>query len=70
MLACPIRDLEKMVAGIVVRLLEKVKPDKWGFVQSHEFWSPKEEVLVWEGSWKHELCREGVQVDVPTVRGV
>ncbi len=29
------------VAEIVVRELEKDKPDKWGYVQVHEFWSPQ-----------------------------
>ncbi len=27
-------------------------------------------VEVWEGSWNHELCREGVQGGHPQVRGV
>jgi hypothetical protein len=31
------------VAEIVEREIEKAKPDKWGYVQSHELWSPQEE---------------------------
>ena len=40
------------VAEIVARELQKAKPDKWGCVQSHELWSPKEERQVCPGhSW-------------------
>jgi hypothetical protein len=31
------------VADIVARELEKAKPDKWGYVQARELWSPQEE---------------------------
>ena len=37
-----IRDRDTRVAEIVVRELEKAKPDKWGYVQVRELWSPKE----------------------------
>ena len=37
------------VAEIVVRELEKAKPDKWGSVQAHELWSPQEERQVCPG---------------------
>ena len=37
------------VAEIVARELEKTKPDKWGYVQAHELWSPKEERQVSHG---------------------
>ena len=39
----------KRVAEIVVRELEKVKPDKWVCVQSRELWSPKEETHMRPG---------------------
>jgi hypothetical protein len=35
-----IRNRDVRVAEIVVRELEKAKPDKWGYVQSRELWSP------------------------------
>jgi hypothetical protein len=38
---CTHRDMR--VAEIVTRELEKSKPDKWGFVQPRELWSPQEE---------------------------
>lgn len=37
------------VAEIVVRELEKAKPDKWGCVQARELWSPQEERQVRPG---------------------
>ncbi len=37
------------VAEIVVRELEKAKPDKWGCVQARELWSPQEERKVRPG---------------------
>jgi hypothetical protein len=37
------------VAEIVVRELEKAKPDKWGCVQARELWSPQEERQVCPG---------------------
>jgi hypothetical protein len=39
----------KVVAEIVVRELEKAKPDKWGCVQARELWSPQEERQVRAG---------------------
>jgi hypothetical protein len=61
------------VAEIVARELQKAKPGKWGCVQAHELWSPKEETHswtllaaeVWDGCWKHELRREGVHIGPP-----
>jgi hypothetical protein len=44
-----IRDRDVRVAEIVVRELEKDKPDKWGYVQVHELWSPQEERQVCPG---------------------
>ena len=41
-----IRNRDVRVAEIVERELEKDKPDKWGYVQVHEFWSPQEERQV------------------------
>ncbi len=38
-----IRDRDTRVDEIVVRELQKVKPGKWGYVQTREIWSPKEE---------------------------
>jgi hypothetical protein len=35
-----IRNRDVRVVEIVVRELEKAKPDKWGCVQAREFWSP------------------------------
>ena len=37
------------VAEIVSREFEKAKPDKWGCVQTREFWSPQEESQVCPG---------------------
>ncbi len=37
------------VAEIVVRELEKAKPDKWGYVHVRELWSPQEERQVCPG---------------------
>ncbi len=37
------------VAEIVVRELEKAKPDKWGYVQTHDLWSPQVERQVRPG---------------------
>ena len=37
------------VAEIVVRELEKAKPDKWGCVKVRELWSPEEERQVRPG---------------------
>jgi hypothetical protein len=37
------------VAEIVEREVEKTKPDKWGYVQVHELWSPQEERQVRRG---------------------
>jgi hypothetical protein len=37
------------VAEIVVRELEKDKPDKLGCVQTHDLWSPEEERQVCPG---------------------
>ncbi len=39
------------VAEIVTRELQKVKPGKWGYVQSRELWSPKEETHVRPGHY-------------------
>ena len=39
-----IRDRETKVEEIVVREIQTVKPDKWGYVQSREPWSTKEEI--------------------------
>ena len=62
----------------MVREVEKTKPDKWGYVQTRELWSMKEETHMSPGhNWvmkfgkfagllKHELRREGVQVGPPT----
>ena len=44
-----IRDRDTRVLEIVSRELEKAKPDKWGYVQDRELWSPKEERLVRPG---------------------
>ena len=44
-----IRDRDTRVAEIVVREIQKVKPGKWGFVQTREFWSSKEETHVRPG---------------------
>ncbi len=38
-----IRNRDVRVAEIVVRELEKAKPDKWGYVQALDLWSPQEE---------------------------
>ena len=37
------------VAEIVARELERAKPDKWGYVQTLELWSPQEEMQVRPG---------------------
>jgi hypothetical protein len=37
-----IRNRDVRVAEIVVRELEKTKPDKWGYVQALDLWSPQE----------------------------
>ena len=42
-------DRDTRVAEIVVRELQKVKPCKWGCVQAHDLWSPKEETHVRPG---------------------
>ncbi len=47
--ASGIRNRDARVAEIVVRELEKAKPDKWGFVETHEIWSPQEERQVCPG---------------------
>jgi hypothetical protein len=44
-----IRDHDTRVPEIVVRELQKTKPDKWGYVQSHDLWSSKEETYVCPG---------------------
>jgi hypothetical protein len=44
-----IRNRDVRVAEIVVRELEKTKPDKWGCVQAREIWSPPEERQVRPG---------------------
>lgn len=44
-----IRNRDVRVAEIVVRELEKAKPDKWGSVQAHELWAPQEERQVRPG---------------------
>jgi hypothetical protein len=44
-----IRNRDVRVAEIVVRELEKTKPDKWGCVQARELWSPQEERQVRPG---------------------
>ena len=41
-----IRDRDTRVAEIVVRELEKTKPDKWGYVQVRDLRSPQEERQV------------------------
>ncbi len=38
-----IRNRDVRVVEILVRDLEKTKPDKWGCVQTRELWSPQEE---------------------------
>ncbi len=40
------------VAEIVVREIEKAKPDKWGCVQTHELWSPEKERQVCPGHFR------------------
>ena len=37
-----IRHRNTRVAEIVVREIQKAKPGKWGYVQTREIWSPKE----------------------------
>jgi hypothetical protein len=44
-----IRNCDVRVAEIVVRELEKVKPDKWACVQTRDLWSPEEERQVRPG---------------------
>ena len=44
-----IRHRDTRVAEIVTRELQKTKPGKWGYVQAHELWSPKEETNVCPG---------------------
>jgi hypothetical protein len=44
-----IRNRDVRVPEIVVRELEKAKPDKWGYVQARELWSPQEERQVCPG---------------------
>ncbi len=44
-----IRDRDVRVVKIVVGELEKTKPDKWGYVQDPELWSPQEERQVSPG---------------------
>jgi hypothetical protein len=44
-----IRNCDVRVAEIVVRELEKAKPDKWGYVQTRELWLPQEERQVCTG---------------------
>jgi hypothetical protein len=44
-----IRNRDVRVAEIVVRELEKTKPDKWGYVQPRDLWSPQEERQVRAG---------------------
>jgi hypothetical protein len=44
-----IRDRDTRVAEIVTRELQKAKPGKWGGLQAHELWSPKEEAHVRAG---------------------
>ncbi len=44
-----IRNRVVRVSEIVVRDLEKDKPDKWGFVQARDLWSPQEERQVRPG---------------------
>jgi hypothetical protein len=44
-----IRDRDVRVAEIVARELERTKPDKWGYVQAREIWSPQEERQVRPG---------------------
>ncbi len=44
-----IRNREVRVAEIVLRELEKVKPDKWGCVQARDLCSPQEERQVCPG---------------------
>ncbi len=44
-----IRNRDVRVAEIVVRELEKAKPDKWGCVKARELWSPEEERQVRPG---------------------
>ena len=44
-----IRDRDTRVDEIVSREIEKTKPDKWGFVQVHDLWLPKEERQVRPG---------------------
>ena len=77
-----IRDHDMKVAEIVVRELEKTRPDKWGYVQTGETgvswtllagesgvsWTLLA-AEVWEGSWNQQMCREGVQVGYLKVRG-
>ncbi len=67
-----IRNRDVMVAEILVRELEKTKPDKWGYVQARELWS-LQTLLAFEvrqGSGKQQLRREEVQVGHPQVRGL
>jgi hypothetical protein len=41
---CEVEDMDAAPVDqmIVTRELQKVKPDKWGCVQTREIWSPKE----------------------------
>jgi hypothetical protein len=52
-----IRNRDVRVAEIVVRELEKTKPDKWGCVQVPDLWSPQEERQVRPGHfWLLKFC--------------
>ena len=44
-----IRNGEDRVVEIVVRVLKRVKPDEWGWVQVREVWSTEEETHIRDG---------------------
>ena len=56
-----IRNHEKRVTDIVVRVLKRTKPDVWGCVQTHEVWSTEEEANMWSGHFW--ICKLGTVPD-------
>ncbi len=69
-----IRDRDTRVAEIVTRESQKgIRTGSRALVtegtQAGASWTLLDSE-VWEGSWNHELCREGVQGGHPQVRGV
>jgi hypothetical protein len=58
-----IRDRNVRVAEIVVRELEKDKPDKLGCVQTRDLWSPEEERQVCPGLREpDEILEDGLSM--------